>query len=119
MSWRRFGVILAHLPQESWFHTEVRNESDPSERVEPEPGVYGPWSQADHLAARTGDLLNHWLWMNADPDKRPAVPPAPHPRPGVEVDNVRPINDEAMAFLQYVRDHHGEHPPDGWKPALA
>ena len=116
MSWRRFTVILEHLPAESEYKTALFASVDRSQLPPPEPGVYGPWSQTDMLLARVGDFLSHWLWMNADPEKRPPVPPPPYPRPGVE-DNVRPISKAALAYLEYVREHRGEHPPDDWRPS--
>lgn len=118
MSWRRFAVVLRGLPLESEYKTALRNTIDLSELPAPEPGIYGPWSQGDQLIARVGDLLQHWLWMNADPEKRPTAPPPPYPRPGVG-SNVRPINPAAMAYLEYKRAHRGADPPDDWKPALA
>jgi hypothetical protein len=118
LSWRRFGVLLRGLPVESEYKTAVRNTVDLSDLPDPEPGIYGPWSQADMLLARVGDLLSHWLWMNADPEKRPAAPPFPYPRPGV-ADNVRAISEEALAYLEYKRLHQGADPPPDWKPALA
>jgi hypothetical protein len=120
MSWRRFAVLLRGLPIESEYKTAVRNTTDLSDLPAPEPGIYGPWSQADMLLARMGDLLSHWLWMNADAEKRPATPPPPYPRPGVDdASNVRAISLEAAAYLEYVREHHGAAPPPDWKPVLA
>lgn len=118
MSWRRFAVILEHLPPESEFKTAVLRETDLTALPDPEPGQFGPWSQSELLLARIGDLLQNWLWMNADPDKRPKQPPQPYPRPGVETSNVRPISPEAAAYMEYVRKNR-RHPPDDWKPALA
>lgn len=120
MSWRRFGVLLRGLPVESEYKTAVRNTVDLSELPDPEPGIYGPWSQGDMLLARVGDLLTHWLWANADPEKRPAKPPPPYPRPGVDApSNVRAISEEALAYLEYKRQNQGADPPADWKPALA
>lgn len=119
MSWRRFAVILRGLPVESEYKTAVRNEIDLSDLPPPDPGVFGPWPQTDMLLAGIRDLLAHHLWMIADPEHRPARPPAPYPRPGVETSNVSAISEEAALYLEYVREHHGEHPPDDWKPALA
>jgi len=119
MSWRRFGVILRGLPIESEYKTAVRNGIDLSDLPPPEPGVYGPWPQTDMLLARIGDRLSDWLWMNADPKTRPAQPPPPHPRPGVDHSNVTAISPAALAYLEYVRENHGAAPPDDWKPALA
>lgn len=119
MSWRRFAIILGGLPIESQFKTAMRNTVDLSELPEPTPGVYGPWPQTDQLIARGLDLLEGWMWANSDPEKRPASPPPPYPRPGVDLPaNVRAINSEAMAYLEYLRAHQGAEPPPGWEPEV-
>lgn len=119
MSWRRLGVVLRGLPVESEYKTALRNVTDLSALPEPEPGVYGPWPQTDLLIAQGLDMLNQWMWANSDPEKRPASPPPPWPRPGVAWPaNVTAISDEAMAFLEYKRAHQGADPPPDWKPAL-
>jgi hypothetical protein len=118
MSWRRFTLILNHLPPESAYKTALLNDTDLTSLPDPEPGVYGPWPQTDLLLARMGDLMQHWIWMNADEKTRPKQPPRPYPRPGVELSNVRPISPEALAYLEYLRTHHGEAPPDDWAPEV-
>ena len=119
MSWRRFAIILENLPGESAYKTALRNSTDLTALPPPEPGVYGPWPQTDLLLARLGDLMSHWLWMNADPQSRPAQPPQPYPRPGVEVgSNVRPISPAARAYLLYLEEHQGAAPPEDWEPEV-
>jgi hypothetical protein len=66
-------------------------------------GAYGPWSLTDTLLARAGDALE-WL-MYAKTDGK-GTKPTPFPRPGVK-SAVTPINDEARAFLQRIRDQRG------------
>lgn len=117
MSWRRFALVLDRLPEDSEFRTEIRESIDLTTLPEPEPGVYGRWSQGDMLLARIGDLLNHWLWMNADPEKRSQHSPEPYPRPGVGSSNVVPISPAAAEYMAYVRKHRC-HPPDDWKPQV-
>jgi hypothetical protein len=119
MTWRRFAVTLRGLPPESLYKTALATSLDFSELPPPEGNVYPPFSLEAMLQARIGDLIERWIWMNADPEKRPAQPPPPYPRPGVQQSNVRAISEEAAMYLEYVREHHGEHPPDDWKPALA
>lgn len=116
MSWRRLAVLLEHLPIESAFKTAVRDATDLSALPEPEDGVYGPTSQAEVLIARVGDLVQHGLWMFADPDTRPKQAPTPYFRFG-ERSNVHPISAEAAAYMEYVRENR-RHPPDDWKPAI-
>lgn len=94
--------------------TAVRNDADPSRVPAPTHGVFGPWPQSDMLIARVGDLVEALLWQNAGD---PALPkPKPYPRPGTE--NVHPISEEALAYLEYKRDHQGADPPEGWVPDL-
>lgn len=114
MSWRRFTVLLAHLPIESRYMTAVRNTADPSQMPDPTPGVFGPWPQSDMLLARIGDLIEGLLWQNQGDGNKPR--PKPYPRPGTE-SNVRPISAEGLAWLEYKRAHQGADPPEGWVPA--
>ena len=118
MSWRRLRVILSHLPEDSAYRTAVNNASDPDASLPPPPpGIFGPWSKEALLLATALDLFRDWMWAQADPNKR-GPRPAPLPRPGV-VAKVRPISAEALAFLEYKRQHQGEDPPEGWEPVLA
>ena len=113
MSWRRFRVIWERLPPESAAKTQLRNATDLSELPPPKPGHYGAWSQAELLLARLIDSVDHLAWMQSDGSK---PPPKPYPRPGVAT--VTPISKEALAYLEYVRAHQGEAPPEGWKPQV-
>ena len=113
LSWRRFGVILRGLPVESAYKTEVRNTIDLATLPPPEPGVHGPWPQTDMLLASIYDRLGDLVVVQGGYEK----PPQRFPRPGV--DNVRAISDEALAYLEYKREHRGADPPPEWKPALA
>lgn len=114
MSWRRFGVVLAHLPSESSYATAVRNATDLSDLPDPEPGVFGPWAHSEFLLAGIFDRLGQLVWMQGD-GKKP--PPPPYPRPGIELPaNVTPINPAAQAYLRYVEEHQGAAPPADWKP---
>jgi len=116
MSWRRLRVILDHLPAESAYRTAVWNALDGTENLAPpEPGVFGPWSQTDLLLARVGDLLDAQLWQNAGDANAPR--PKPYPRPGME-SKVSAVSEEAIEYLEYLREHHGEAPPDDWFPSI-
>lgn len=120
MSWRRFRLILKHLPQESRYVTALRNTADPDRIPDPEPGVYGPWSQTDRLLADAVDLLAQRLYQASD-GKGPK--PEPTPRPGVASrQKVRAINPEAQAYLlarlRYMEENQGASPPPDWKPVL-
>ena len=110
MSWRRFGVLVSRLPVDSEYQTERRNNVDLSQLPPPTPGVHGAWPQTDMLLADIKDRLGDLIYSQGGYER----PPARHPRPGV--DNVTPINAESLAYLEYVRAHHGEHPPDDWTP---
>jgi hypothetical protein len=114
MSWRRFGIILGHLPPESSYLTAVRNSTDLSDLPEPDMETHGPWAQGELLLAGIFDRLGRLIWMQTD-GRNP--PPPPYPRPGVE-SNVRAINPTAQAYLRYLAEHHGAAPPDDWEPEV-
>lgn len=112
MSFRRLGVILAHLPGDSAYATSVRESltAEDWEAIEAEPpsDKHGRWSRTDFLLARAGDLLNVLVWAQTD---RKSEPPEPLPRPGVK-SNVIPLNQQAIDYLNRVRELRGGQ-PDG------
>lgn len=112
MSWRRFSVLLDRLPEDSEFKTEFRDNTDLSTLPPPEPGKHGRWPHEAMLLAAIFDRLGDLVFTQGGYKK---VPP-PLPRPGIETANVHPISAEALAYLEYKRDHQGADPPKGWKP---
>lgn len=118
MSWRRFGVLLNHLPPESAYMTALRESMTPDElaALSAQPGMdrFGSWSQLEMLLARVGDEIAHLIWMQSD-GKTP--PPQPYPRPGVRrTATVSAINPAAEAYLREVERLHGAQPAPDWKP---
>lgn len=118
MSWRRFSVVLRHLPRESAFKTALWESMTPQERAAlPKPDGSGSWSHLELLAATQVDLLRHLLWQNSD-GKSPA--PEPTPRPGVEGRKVVAISPEAeaywRAYWREVERLHGASPAPDWTP---
>lgn len=67
LSWRRFGVLVRHLPLDSSTALAVN-------------GAAGAWGINEHLLAATVDALRVANWQRAG-DKTKA-PPKPIPRPG-------------------------------------
>ena len=114
MSWRRFGVVLSHLPSESAYMTALRDATDLEALPPPDLDRHGPWSHEALLLAGIFDRLGTLAWMQSD-GKKP--PPPPYPRPGI-ASNVRAISPAARAYLEYLQAHHGEAPPDGWVPEV-
>lgn len=111
MSWRRLGVILRNLPADSAYSTSVREATTDEQWEEIESEVrehHGRWSRSDFLLARTGDLIQHLIWMQTD---RKTPPPEPLPRPGVK-SNVVPLNRAAVDYLNRTRELRGAM-PDG------
>jgi len=101
-------VILGNLPGDSAYMTAVR-ESLTDEQLLAEPVGpirHGRWSRADFLLARAGDLLAYLIWMQSAGE---SPPPDPLPRPGVK-SNVIPINADARAYLERVREMKGAAP---------
>lgn len=118
MSWRRFAVILRGLPADSEYKTELRNNTDLTSLGDPEPGVHGPWSQTDYILARISDQIAVYMWAQSEPTARPAEP-SRYPRPGIDDgSNVVPISTEALAYLEYMRQHQGAEPPPDWEPEV-
>lgn len=115
MSWRRFRVVVEHLPIESAYKTALREATDLTELPPPDLEHHGPWSQQELLLAAIFDRLGSLIWMQSD-GKKP--PPLPYPRPGVASSNVSPINPAARAYLEYLEQHHGEAPPEDWEPEV-
>lgn len=116
MSWRRFQVVLDHLPSESAYVTAVRNSTDLSAVPEPQAGVFGPWAHSEFLLAGIYDRLGLLAHMQSD-GKAPM--PEPYPRPGVSPRaSVSPISPKAAAYLAYLHEHRGEAPPEGWEPEV-
>jgi hypothetical protein len=113
MSWRRFAVLLDHLPPESAYRTEVLNTVDFDDLPAPDPDHHGPWAHSELLLAAIFDRLGQLVWMQSD-GKRP--PPPPYPRPGIRSREVRPINPAAEAYLRYLEAHQGAAPPADWQP---
>lgn len=100
MSWRRLGVLIRHLPNES-------------ATARAQVGEAGRWSDTEYLLALVADGIAAGNWQRAviagaKPKPRP---PKPIPRPGV-VDGTRLgrtslTPDEVKAFL-----HRFDPPPD-------
>lgn len=111
MSFRRLGVILAHLPGDSAYSTAVREAMTPEDwdavEAEPPSDKHGRWSRTDFLLARAGDHLANLVWMQTD---RKSPPPEPLRRPGVK--DVAPLNQEQIDYLNRVRELRGGQ-PDG------
>ena len=112
MSWRRFAILLDHLPSESAYRTAVLNAVDFDDLPAPDPDRHGPWAHSELLLAAIFDRLGQLVWMQSD-GKRP--PPPPYPRPGIRP-NVRAINPAAEAYLRYLEAHQGAAPPADWQP---
>lgn len=117
MSWRRFKVILGHLPPESAYVTAVREAMSPDElaalSAQVDPDRHGPWSKLEMLMAAVRDEVARLAWMQSD-GSTPV--PDPYPRPGVKRRGVTAINPAAEAYLREVERLHGAQPAPDWKP---
>jgi hypothetical protein len=115
MSWRRFGIVVQNLPASSVYWTAVRNATDPDALPEPSSRNFGPWELRDFLLAGIFDRIGDLIYMQSDKSQ---PPPKKYPRPYLRDSNVTPISAEALAYLEYKREHHGEDPPEDWEPEV-
>lgn len=112
LSFRRLGIILNHLPPESRFRTARYAAMTPDEKAQAalqaemsgDAPAAEPRSQLEILTARTGDLIQQWMWSQADPKKR-GKPPSPFFR---EEEPPKPVRASTVAFLQGIRERHAE-----------
>lgn len=110
MSFRRLGVILRHLPVDSAYCAEIRDELTPEQLQAAssggDPSKHGRWSLEAMLGARNGDLLQLLLWQNGGNQGKA---PDPYPRPGVQ-SGPAPITDAGLEYLLKTRELRGAHP---------
>ena len=122
MSWRRVNVILNRLPPESEFKTAQRDGMDIDWENLPEMDGDGSWSKLENLVAGNYDQLAmlRWELRRMLGGKSPGDPePEPLQRPGVKRrPKVVPLNAKGLAFLRYLQEHQGAHPPPDWDPAV-
>lgn len=112
MSWRRFGVVLWHLPAESEFKTALRDSVDVDWDDLPEPQGDGVWSRTDLLLAKAADQIAFLRWEQSD---RSMPPPEPTPRPGVRpASKVVAISPSVEAYLHEKARLHGAAPSLEW-----
>jgi hypothetical protein len=105
-------VLIRHLPADSATRTAMRDALTPEQYAalagQPDGG-HGAWSRTDMLLASIldGVRVGNYYFATANGAKR-LRPPDPTRRPGVGGGgNVRPISDEARAYLQRLRDNRG------------
>lgn len=102
MSWRRLGVLIAHLPAQSHTKTAVREALTPEQRAQAPVGEgHGPWSHTDLLLAAIADGVHVLAWQQTQiHGGKKTTPPEPIRRPGVEPTSNRP----SQAGITYLND---------------
>jgi len=106
LTWRRLGVLIAHLPPESATKTALRDELGDADvtRLAGARQGHGPWSHTELLLAAVKDAIERLIYVQY---QRAGVKglkaPEPMPRPGVGRGNVRAINPAAREYLEQVR----------------
>lgn len=109
MSYRELWVLIAHLPQESWTQTALRDSPEHAEMraaARNEPVRFGPWALLNYQLADLRDDVRgvqYALAVGLDGLQAPATPPAPVPRPGAEPE--RALTPKGLAYLK--RLHNG------------
>jgi hypothetical protein len=109
MSPRRLGVLLDHLPPESFLQTALRNAA-PDDLPEPDPSSAGrgTWSNDQLLLAALVDGVNILAWQQVSMHSEDKIdPPARIPRPGVRSPAAaraqNAIPDAARGYLERLR----------------
>jgi hypothetical protein len=107
LTYRRLGVLLAHLPLEAATQTlRLAELSDEDYAELASPGHrHGPWSHTDLLLAAVADAIERLTFVQLSRAGTKPKQPQPIPRPGVR-SNVRPINPAARAYLERIREQH-------------
>lgn len=105
MSYRELWVFIAHLPQESWTQTALRDSpehADMRAAAPAEPVRFGPWSLTNYQLAEVIDAIQRGTYTAAvvgHVDPAPTFP-KPTPRPGAEPRNVRALTPQGVAYLR-------------------
>ena len=112
LSWRRLGVLIKHLPQDSVTKTALRNAApEPALQEAVAEAEYGPWSQTDMLLAELIDVASWLQWSKTKDGENNRNQPAPYPRPGVaRKPKPPPFNAKVIDLLEYVRSNNGASP---------
>jgi hypothetical protein len=107
LSYRRLGVLIAHLPPESATKTAIREDADEADidSPPPDPSRHGPWSTTDLLLALIADGINVLAWQNTQVHgKKRTEPPAPIRRPGVKTRTQGQISEAGVIYLNRLRE---------------
>jgi hypothetical protein len=100
MSCRELGVLIRHLPQESWTQTALRDM--PGEQLLAAPATgerkFGPWALVNHQLAALGDAVMRLEVTVARSNGADWKYPDPTPRPGA----ARPVRKQSEANVLYL-----------------
>lgn len=110
LTFLELGALLAKLPPESALHTEQRDRLTDEELADAADSgdvPYGSWSRGDMLLAAVFDALMQLIHVQIRRAGADVEPPEPLRRPGV-VARKRPLNPQAIAYLQRIRDLHAQ-----------
>lgn len=117
LSYPTVRAYIEHLPPESAYKTALRDRLTSKDFEEaPEPEGWGSWSKTEELLAVLIDRVG-WLQYTtvAAAGGKPSDP-EPMRRPGVGLSGRERRIHAALtaAHVQYLRDHDGASPPEGW-----
>ena len=108
LTYLELGALIARLPSESAYRTEIRNKfSDEELAAMPTPATHGAWSHSDLLLAAIFDALQALAHIQVARAGVHHEPPDPLPRPGI-VTRRREVSPQAIAYLDRIRQRHAQ-----------
>lgn len=113
MTWRELGVYIDKLPPESSLRTEIRDQFTDQELMDfaarNTDEKHGAWSRLELLVASLINELRQLTYVQLIGNGVKGIPtPEPVRTPGSSAKFRKPVDPEAAAYIQSIRDRHAK-----------